>query len=127
MAFATIDEVADQWRTLTNRETERGTGLLDLAEQLIRSKVDIAPTDTVKLAAAKQLSIELVTDALDNGPRRSAPAVTQASLDGGAYTVALPDGDGRAWLLVWTDAMYALFGVSNGEQQPAYYFGDEPQ
>ncbi|MFE7746867.1 hypothetical protein [Nocardia sp. NPDC057455] len=127
MAFATADQIAEQWRPLTPRERARAARLLDLAEQLIRGRVIIDESDTAKLAVARQLSIELVADALESGPRVVGPRVTQAALDTGSYTVELPDGAGRAWLLTWSDDMYALFGLSNGQHQPAYYFGDCPQ
>lgn len=127
MAFATAEQLAAQWRPLTPRERVRAIALLVIAEQLIRSKVTIAPDDAAKLAVAKQLSIELVTDALDKGPRRTSPVVTSATLEGGSYTVELPDDDGRAWVLQWVDAMYALFGVGDGSKQPAFYFGNDPQ
>lgn len=126
MAFATAQDIAGQWRPLTGREQTRATALLAIAEILIRAHVPDVDTNAGRLAVAKQVAIEMVADALGNGARRVAPAVTQASLDGAAYTASLPDGAGGEWVLTFTEDMARLFGLASA-RQPAFYFGDSPQ
>ncbi|MFH5231891.1 hypothetical protein [Antrihabitans spumae] len=123
MPFAEPDDIAEQWRPLTSAEEARAEGLLVIAERLIRRHVTITADD---LLVAKQVSIEMVTDALDNGPRSMGPKITQATLDGASYTATVPDADGHTWVLTFTSDMRELFGLA-ATPGPEYYFGDCPQ
>lgn len=125
MPFAEPSDIEEQWRPLTSAEEVRAEGLLIIAERLIRRHVTTTFTDA-DVAVAKQVAIEMVTDALDNGPRSSGPKITQATLDGGSYTATVPDGDGHSWVLTFTSDMRKLFGLS-ATPDPEYYFGDCPQ
>lgn len=126
MAFAEPSEIGKQWRPLTPAEKIRAEALLELAEHLIRRHVTFTGAeDDPLLIVAKQVSIEMVADALLHGARAVGPTVTTASLDGAAYTAEMPAGTGRAWVLTFDSDLRALFGLS--APQPAYYFGDDPQ
>lgn len=124
MPFAESDDIAEQWRPLTQAEEARAEGLLIIAERLIR--LHVTTFTDADLLVAKQVSIEMVTDALDNGPRSTGPRITQATLDGGSYTATVPDGEGHSWVLSFTSDMRKLFGLS-ATPDPEYYFGDCPQ
>lgn len=70
-AFATADELAAQWRTLTTAERVAATSHLDTVAALIRAEfndrlgLDDVPAD--RLDAAKSVSIEVVKTAIATG------------------------------------------------------------
>lgn len=127
MAFASHEDIAAQWRPLTEPEQLRATGLLAVAARLIRRHVTIADDDTELLAVAKQASIEMVTATLANGARQApaAGAVTTATLEAASYSVEYSDSAG-SWVLTFTPELRELFGLTT-HPEPAYYFGDCPQ
>ncbi|WP_047888542.1 hypothetical protein [Rhodococcus sp. ARP2] len=121
MAYATPAEIVAQWRPLTPEQTARSTALLDMAAIMLRRHVvlDNLPLGDEKLTIAKQVSIEMVIDALIPGDHRgkSAYAFTVGSI---VESATLLNGTAT---LVFTTAQRDLFGLSLGAE-PRYKFGD---
>lgn len=124
MAYATADEVAGQWRPLVSTEQTRATALLEMAAILLRRHVPLADLSfgDERLVVAKQVSIDMVIDALTPGENRGKASYSTAV--GGiveSATLLSPKAT-----IVFTAEQRELFGLSKGAL-PSYYFGDEPQ
>ncbi|WP_027500410.1 hypothetical protein [Rhodococcus sp. UNC363MFTsu5.1] len=120
MAHADHSEVAGQWRPLSPVEQTRATALLEMAEILIRRNVpadQVASTEGQKIA--KQVSVEMVIDALTPGIHRgkSSYAMTVGGIADSA-TLLNP-----AATIVFSEAQRALFGIAT-RAEPRWYFGD---
>lgn len=125
MAFATSDDVAEQWRPLSAAETVRADALLTLAEILIRRHVDIPVGDPLE-ETAKQVSIEMVIEAIDCAAHRGEAGYTRA-IDGASYSATLKSSDGGSGYILWlSPGLRDLLGLTS-LPEPQYYFGDCPQ
>lgn len=124
MAFATPDELAAQWGPLDSIQQARSTALLDMAERMLRKHVDFsgAQAGDDLLEIAKQVSIDMVIDALIPGQHRGKSSY---SLAAGSFqesaTLLNPSAT-----LVFTKDQRALFDLPGGAS-PRWYFGDDPQ
>ena len=127
MAYAEPDDLVAQWRTLTSQEAVRATALLDMAAILIDSRVDLAglPDEHPRVRTARQVSIEMVREALSSAARGGGVSAFSVQLDGAAESRTYRDGDYAATVTLTFD-MLALFGLSASAQSPVGYFGDCP-
>lgn len=127
MAYAQHADVAAQWRALSTQEMTRATALLEMAAILIDFHVDLAglPADHPKLRVAKQVSIDMVIEALESAGRRGGVASYSVQLDNALDSRTYRDGD-YSTTVVLTGAQRALFGLSTTEQSPVGWFGDHP-
>ncbi|OCH80204.1 hypothetical protein [Gordonia sp. UCD-TK1] len=127
MAYAEPDDLVAQWRTLTSQEATRATALLDMAAILIDSRVDLTglPDEHPRVRAARQVSIEMVREALSSATRGGGVSSHSVQLDGAAESRTYRDGDYAATVNLTFD-MLALLGLSASAQSPVGYFGDCP-
>lgn len=121
MAYANADDLAGQWHPLSEVERTRATALLDMAAIILRRHV---PLDTLdfgdeRLTIAKQVSIDMVIDALTPGDYRGRSSYSQ-TVGGIAESATLLNPSAT---LVFTEAQKELFGLPSGSQ-PSWYFGD---
>ncbi|MGR6579271.1 hypothetical protein ACT89R_01700 [Rhodococcus qingshengii] len=122
MAFATPDEVAGQWRPLNAVQQTRATALLDMAAIILRRHVplDGLPYGDENLEIAKQVSIDMVIDALIPGEHRGKSSF---SLGVGAEvesaTLLNPSAK-----ITFTADQRSLFGLCRGAE-PRANFGDD--
>ena len=126
MAYAEASDVEDQWRTLSESETTRATALLDMAGILLERHVELVglPENAPNLRVAKQVSIDMVIEALAVDVRGGVSSY-QVELDDAIESATYREGSVTS-TIVFTHAMRALFGLSAGEQTPMGYFGDCP-
>jgi hypothetical protein len=129
MAYATTEDVEEQWRDFSEVETARAEALLDLAAILIDRRVTFTGlSDDPLLTVAKQVSIEMVIDAVavSEGKGARGKSSYTVTVDGAVESATLSKGGGSnepSWVLMLTEGMLALFGVS-ASPEPKYYFGD---
>lgn len=127
MAYADSSDVAEQWRALSDAESTRADALLDMAEILIGHHVDLtglATTDP-QMRVAKQVSIDMVIEALAPGVRGSSFSSYSVQIDDAVESATLRDGADTSTITL-TRGMLALFGLSQSGQMPVGYFGDCP-
>lgn len=121
MAYADTDEVAGQWRPLSEAERTRATALLEMAAILIRRHVELDGLSfgDEKLVIAKQVSIDMVIDALTPGEHRGKASYSDTT--GGIVESATLSNPKAT--VVFTIEQLALFGISP-VPQPSWHFGD---
>lgn len=124
MAYAQHADVAAQWRALSTHEMTRATALLDMAAILIDHHVDVAGLPH-GASIARQVSIDMVIEALESAGRRGGVASYSVQLDNALDSRTYRDGD-YSTTVVLTGAQRALFGLSTTEQSPVGWFGDHP-
>lgn len=125
MAYADPFDVAEQWRALSSAETSRAEALLDMAAILIGHHVDLAgytSTDPL-MRVARQVSIDMVIEALAPGFRSGAFSSYSVQMDGAVESATLREGADTSTITL-TRGMLALFGLSQSGQMPAGSFGD---
>ncbi|MBR7191721.1 hypothetical protein [Gordonia sp. SCSIO 19800] len=127
MAYAQHTDVAAQWRALSSEETTRATALLEMAAILIDFHVDLTglPDSHPKIRVAKQVSIDMVIEALESAGHRGGVASYSVQLDNAIDSRTYREGD-YSTSVVFTGAQRALFGLSSTEQSPVGFFGDHP-
>lgn len=122
MPFAIVDDIVEQWGPLDQYQRARATALLAEADRMLRRHVDFSDGDADNLDTAKQVSIDMVVDALIPGQHRGKSSY---SLAAGSFqesaTLLNPSAT-----LVFTKAQRELFGVVQSAA-PRWYFGDDPQ
>ena len=96
MAYATVDDLAARWRTLTEDEEERAAVLLDDAAAMLDALVNVDPSDADQAYLLMVVSCNMVERAMlaaENG----ALGVTQQSMSADIYTQSWtfsnPSGD----------------------------------
>ncbi|WP_458681947.1 hypothetical protein [Prescottella equi] len=122
-AYATVDAVEEQWQPLTAQEKARAGALLGMAAVLLRRNVpELADPDAETEAVARQVSIDMVIDALLSGAHRgkSSYSTTVGRIVDSA-TLLNPSAT-----VVFTTEQRALFGLSD-TPSPSWYFGDAPR
>ena len=124
MAHAVSIDIENQWRTLTDTETERATALLDMAAILISHHVDLSglTDEHPHMRVAKQVSIDMVIEALAPGTR--GVSAYSVGLDGAVESATLRQGSDTS-TITFTKGMRRLFGIGDDDQSPMGYFGDD--
>lgn len=122
VVYATVDQLIEQWRPLTDQQRVRATSALELAAILIRRNVDMSDLDMNddRELIAQAVSIDMVKSALsvtDDQFGKSSYATTVGSIADSA-TLLNPSAT-----LYFTDAHKALFGIGPATA-PAWFFGD---
>lgn len=92
--FATIEDLAAQWRKMTNTEEERAYGLLESVSSELRTYAKSVGKDLDKLVAedcdmkivARSVCVDTVARILNQST--TAEAFTQMSQTAGSYTVS---------------------------------------
>ena len=118
MTFATVDDLAEQWRPLTPAEKISAESLLEAAARWItnpKRRPDIAADDP----DAKLVSIAVVKSALIAGANAGYSSFSSA-LGPRAKSGTLTNPDAA---LVWLDWMKEQLGIS-AFGEPRGYFGD---
>jgi len=125
MAYASQASLAAQWRPLSITEQVRATALFDMAAILIDRHValDGLPEEHPQVRVAKQVSIEMVREALAAAERSGGVSSYSIQLDGGVDSRTYRDGDYAATVTLTAD-MLSLFGLSGSGQSPVGSFGD---
>ncbi|AMS03818.1 head-to-tail adaptor [Gordonia phage BaxterFox] len=122
-SYAEPADIQAQWRTLTLQETARATALLDMAAILIdRHVTDVAslPDGHWKQRVAKQVSIDMVVDALESAVHRGGLSAHSVQVDDAVESRSYRDGD-YSTVLVFTAEMRAMFGIAS--VGPSWRFG----
>ena len=124
MAYAEVPEVENQWRTLSDSESNRATALLDMAGILLDRHVDLVglPEGDKNLRVAKQVSIDMVIEALAPEARGGVSSF-QVELDDAIESATYREGSETS-TIVFTKGQRALFGLGATDQTPMGYFGD---
>ncbi|AMS02755.1 head-to-tail adaptor [Gordonia phage Yeezy] len=123
MSYAEPADIQAQWRTLTSQETARATALLDMAAILIdRHVTDLSglAEDHWKQRVAKQVSIDMVVDALESAVHRGGLSAHSVQVDDAVESRSYRDGD-YSTVLVFTAEMRAMFGIAS--VGPSWRFG----
>lgn len=125
MAYADSSEVAEQWRALSSAEENRADALLDMAEILIGHHVDLTGYVALDplMRVAKQVSIDMVREALTSGVRGGAVSSYSVTMDDAVESATYRDGADTSTITL-TRGMLALFGLSQSGQMPVGSFGD---
>lgn len=126
MSYATTTDIQQQWRALSSQEAVRATALLDMAGILIDRHVDDLPglpEGHWKLRVAKQVSIDMVIDALESAVHRGGLSAHSVQLDDAVESRSYRDGD-YSTVVVFTADMRTMFGLAS--VGPAWHFGDTP-
>lgn len=120
--YATVDAVEEQWQPLTDQEKARAGALLGMAAVLLRRNVpDLVAPNAETVAVARQVSIDMVVDALLPGEHRGkASYSTTVGRIVDSATLLNP-----ATTVVFTADQRALFGLSD-TPSPSWRFGDAP-
>lgn len=109
MAYATADDVAAGFRTLTADETEKAAVLCLEAAVLIDSTATKADEDVRKLVTCR-----MIRRALGSGSSQSVPyGATQGSLTAGPYSQQWTYGSGSSGELYLSSQEKKLLGLSN--------------
>ncbi|QDM56355.1 head-to-tail adaptor [Gordonia phage Sidious] len=123
MSYAEPADIQAQWRTLTSQETARATALLDMAAILIdRHVTDLSglAADHWKRRVAKQVSIDMVVDALESAVHRGGLSAHSVQIDDAVESRSYRDGE-YSTVLVFTAEMRAMFGIAS--VGPSWRFG----
>lgn len=122
MPFATPEEVAGQWRPLSSVQQARATALLNMAAIILRRHValDGLPYGDENLEIAKQVSIDMVIDALTPDAHRG-KASYSLGVGGIVESATLLNPSAT---LTFTAAQRSMFGLCQGAE-PRAHFGDD--
>lgn len=95
MAYATVEDLEAQWRTLTDEEQARAEVLLDNAGVYLDALVKVDPDSTEQAQVLRTVSCSMVQRVMSAG--MDTYGVSQASMSAGVYsqsmTFANPSGD----------------------------------
>lgn len=95
MAYATVQDLEAQWRTLTEDEQDRAAVLLDSAAVYLDSLVVVDPEDEHQAQVLKNVSCSMVQRVMSSNVDTF--GVSQTSMSAGVYsqsmTFANPSGD----------------------------------
>lgn len=95
MAYATVQDLEAQWRTLTEVEQDRAAVLLDSAAVYLDSLVVVDPEDEHQAQVLKNVSCSMVQRVMSSNVDTF--GVSQTSMSAGVYsqsmTFANPSGD----------------------------------
>lgn len=121
--FATVPDLIEQWGPLDSVQQARATALLDMAAIILRRHVDFSglTAGDEKLRIAKQVSIDMVLDALIPGARRGMSSHS-STVGGITESVTLLN---PAATLTFTEDQRALFDLTRNAA-PRGHFGEEP-
>ncbi|ALY07642.1 hypothetical protein NWF34_10095 [Gordonia sp. GONU] len=123
MSYATPTDIQGQWRALSPQETMRATALLDMAGILIDRHVsDVSGLEEGhwKRRVAKQVSIDMVIDALESAVHRGGLSAHSVQIDDAVESRSYRDGE-YSTVLVFTAEMRAMFGIAS--VGPSWRFG----
>lgn len=120
--YATPEEVAGQWRPLSPVQQARATALLNMAAIILRRHValDGLPFGDENLEIAKQVSIDMVIDALTPDAHRGKSSYS-LGVGGIVESATLLNPSAT---LTFTAAQRSMFGLSQGAE-PRAHFGDD--
>lgn len=121
--FATVPQIIEQWGPLDSVQQARATALLDMAAIILRRHVDFSglAAGDEKLRIAKQVSIDMVIDALTPDGRRGMSSHS-STVGGITESVTLLN---PAATLTFTETQRLLFGLTRAAE-PQWHFGEEP-